>query len=94
MRTDVSEEHITSIFKVGNHPSKEQARPPAERWILSWLLSTLKMEVIYFSETSVYILTTRCYIPESTMFITTAVTTSNPTKLNLIAYIGIRQCEL
>jgi hypothetical protein len=46
--------------------------------LLGWL-STLKMEVIHFSETSVHIRTTWRCISEIATFMTTAVRTSNPT---------------
>jgi hypothetical protein len=75
MRIHVSEEYITSIFRVENQPSKKQA---CSRWLdrilqlppdmtlfsCSANFSTLKMEVIRFSETSVNIQTTWRYIPE------------------------------
>jgi hypothetical protein len=54
MWTDVSEERITSIFKVENQPSK---KPSCSRW---WW----KIEVIRSSETSVHIQTARRYTPE------------------------------
>jgi hypothetical protein len=40
------------------------ARLLAARWFLARLISTLKIEMIRYSETLVYILTTRRYIPE------------------------------
>jgi hypothetical protein len=47
--------------------------------LLLYWFSTLKMEVICSSETSVYIRTTRRYIPEDYILITTTVRASNPT---------------
>jgi hypothetical protein len=47
---------------------------------LARLIYTLKMEVVYSSETLVHIWTTRRYIPEVAAFITTAARTSNPTR--------------
>jgi hypothetical protein len=49
MRTDVSEERVTSIFRVEKSAEQE----------------TSVQEVIRSSETSVHILTTRRYIPEN-----------------------------
>jgi hypothetical protein len=51
MRTDVSEECITPIFRVGNEPNRKQE-------------CTLKIEAIYSSETSVHKRTTLSYVPE------------------------------
>jgi hypothetical protein len=55
MWTDVSEEHITSIVYLTNCCTLA--------FLLGWF-STLKTKVICFSETSVDIQTTRCYMPE------------------------------
>jgi hypothetical protein len=67
--TDVSEEHISSIFKVEkNKLSKKPARKQVActYWFLTQLIfSTLKMEDICYSEASVDTQrTTRRYIPE------------------------------
>jgi hypothetical protein len=59
MWTNVSEERITSIFK-RNHLLRFG-------FLLGWF-STLKMEVIYSSETLVHIRNTRCCIPEDGNF--------------------------
>jgi hypothetical protein len=64
--TDVSEEHIASIFRVEENFSKNQQE---SRWQAPWFLaqlifSTLKMEATYSSETSVNTQrTTRSYNP-------------------------------
>jgi hypothetical protein len=58
VRTDVSEERITFIFRVKNQQSKKQTY---SRW-LGWF-STLKMEVIPCSETSLHSQNTLRYVP-------------------------------
>jgi hypothetical protein len=65
-------EHITPIFRVGILPVHAD-------FLLGWF-STLNMDVILFSETSVHIRTARCCISRMTTFMTTAVRTSNPAK--------------
>jgi hypothetical protein len=52
--------------------------------------STLKMEAIHFSETSVHIRTTWCYIPEDGSFITIDVRPSNPIRAYILqsSYCG------
>jgi hypothetical protein len=63
MWTYISEERVSSIFRVENYPSK---KPACSKWL--GLFSTFKMEVIRFSETSVHIWTTRRYILEECNF--------------------------
>jgi hypothetical protein len=62
--TDVSEEHIASIFRVEEISSARNHLLAC--WFLAELIfSTLKMKAIFSSETSVDTqLTTRRYIPE------------------------------
>jgi hypothetical protein len=86
---DVSEERIASIFRVEEVISA--SLPPAYLVVLAEIISsTLKMEAICSSETSVAIQqTTRRHIPEDGtllillsvyVYISIAVKTSNPTK--------------
>jgi hypothetical protein len=65
--TDVSEESIVSIFRVGKSASEEadcSQQPPAQTASSLAGFSTLKMEEIRSSETSVHARSTRCHIPE------------------------------
>jgi hypothetical protein len=57
VQTDVSEERIASIFILS-------LQPPAHAGTSLADFSTLKMEAIRSSETSVYTISTRCHIPE------------------------------
>jgi hypothetical protein len=61
-------EHIASIFRVHNNPSKKPpdlCLLPAWCWCFAWLSSTLNMEATCSSETTVdFQRTTRNYIPE------------------------------
>jgi hypothetical protein len=58
--TDVSEECVSSIFRV-----EEKTRAHAGFSLVNFLLfsSVLKIEAIYSSETSVYTISTRLHIP-------------------------------
>jgi hypothetical protein len=64
--TDISEEHIASIFRVEEISKKPGACQTLSRWFLAHLIfSTLKMGATYSSEMSVDTQrTTRRYIPE------------------------------
>jgi hypothetical protein len=66
MSTVVSEESITSMFRVENHPNKKIALPShlLHDGFLLGRYSTLKVEEVPSSETSVHIRITRRYIPE------------------------------
>jgi hypothetical protein len=67
--TDVSEELIASIFRVeqiGSANQRASNLPPAYLLVLADIFSTLKMEAISYSETSVETQqTTRRHIPEN-----------------------------
>jgi hypothetical protein len=64
--TDVSEEHIASIFREEISSARNQQ---ASKWLLAKLISSLKMEAICSSKTSVDAQrTTRRYIPEDDTF--------------------------
>jgi hypothetical protein len=79
---DVSEERIASIFKVEKSANEEPARAGGCRLHdISSLadFSTLKMEAIRFSETSVHARSTRLHIQETAFFIATAMKISNLT---------------
>jgi hypothetical protein len=63
--TDVSEEHIASIFRVEKSASGEpRLLPPAHAGSLLADFSTLKMGAILSSETSVDARSTQRHIPE------------------------------
>jgi hypothetical protein len=78
VQTYVSEEHIASIFRVEEKEKKSASEEPVRAvgcrqtpahsgsWLDDFFLfsSTLKMEVIRSSETSVYTMYTRCHISE------------------------------
>jgi hypothetical protein len=61
--TDVSEEHITSILTVEKSAS-EELQPLAHAGNSLADFSTVKMEVIRFSVTSIHTRSTRCHIPQ------------------------------
>jgi hypothetical protein len=66
--TDVSEERIASIFRIEDEISEQvqQAVVPAQAGSLAdfFLSSTLKMEAVRSSETSVNTISTQCRTPE------------------------------
>jgi hypothetical protein len=73
--TDVSEDFIASIFRVEKSASKKLAwaggcspHPPAHANFLLADFSALKVEAIHSSETPVHTRTTRCHIPEYSIF--------------------------
>jgi hypothetical protein len=65
--TDVSKEFIVSIFRVEKSMSEEPAwlQPPAHAGSSLADFSTLNMEAIRSSETSVHTRSTWCHIPEN-----------------------------
>jgi hypothetical protein len=80
--TDVSEEHIASIFRVEKISSARNQRESRwQRWFLAEpFFSTLKMKAICSSETSVDTQRTTHIYQKMVLFITTAVRTSSATK--------------
>jgi hypothetical protein len=98
--TDVSEEHIASIFRVEEispGAKENSACHQLSRWFLAELISsTLKMEAMYSSGTSVDTQwTTRRYIPEHILFITTAVKILNPTMYHVFSlYVHVGRVNL